>query len=171
MTEPISLGQAWPGFTRKGTVVLPVPGNRWPVRRKPLLLHGCRFRPKSELHVTLVGKELGARLKAAMKAGRLEQSDIARAFALQDWRCVRDGCCMRLAKPGTRGERGAGAQSVIEMISLPAMAGFHTSLGRLLGADLPVPPPHVTLYTHGDKGGIGVPDVATLDALAIGIAE
>ena len=170
MTQPMTLGDAWPGFTPKGTVILPVPGNRWPARRKPLALHGCRFRPKRELHVTLVGKALGARLKAAMNAGALTEEDLASAFALQTWRCVRNGRCVRLRKAAAPGTTEAAIESVIERIALPAMAGFHDALGRLLRESLPVPPAHVTLYTHGDDEGIGVPDEATLDALTVDIA-
>jgi hypothetical protein len=50
------------------------------------------------------------------------------------------------------------------------MARFHAALGALLGRALPVPPPHVTLYVHGDAEGIGVPDAASLERYRVGAA-
>lgn len=169
MEQRIELGRAWPGFTARGTVVLPVPARLWPPPSAPVMLHGCRFQPKRELHVTLVGTVLGACLQAAMEDGRLDEAGIAAAFAGQSWQCARAGPCMRLERRGESAGPGATivAASLIERIELPAMDGFHADLGRLLGASLDVPPPHVTLYTRGDDAGIGVPDEATLAALVV----
>ncbi len=46
-------------------------------------------------------------------------------------------------------------RSVIERVEMPAMARFHFALGKLLGRELAVPPPHVTLFIAGRKKGIG----------------
>lgn len=166
----VNLSNSWPGFTATQTIILPVDVRAWPPPMAPLLLDGRRFEPKAELHVTLIGSELGARVQQALAAHRFGESALERAFETLSWGYTRTALCARLAKlkhdpasPRTRVEVGA----LIEMIELPAMAGFHVELGNLLGASLPLPPPHVTLYTYGDAEGIGVPDAATLAALTV----
>ncbi len=47
------------------------------------------------------------------------------------------------------------------------MAPLHRELGRLLGRELPVPPPHVTLYTRGAAHGIGVASETALRTLTV----
>ena len=172
MEGRIALGRVWPGFTQAGTVVLPVPEASWPPPSAPVVLHGCCFSPKSELHVTIVGSALGAGLRAELESNTLDEACLAAAFHAQTWQLERTGPCMRLRRlrESVGPEAPADAASLIERIGLPAMAGFHAELGRLLGCGLPVPPPHVTLYTHGDESGIGVPDEATLLTLAVDFA-
>jgi hypothetical protein len=71
----------------------------------------------------------------------------------------------RLAQRGIAGhgsvEPGCAALSIVERIEQPAQHGFRQLAGALLGETLPAPVPHVTLYTYGDPGGIGLPDEAT----------
>ena len=50
---------------------------------------------------------------------------------------------------------------------MPAMADFHTALAGLLQRPLPVPPPHVTLYTAGRHAGIGLPDESSLQRYSV----
>ncbi|QOW19578.1 hypothetical protein INQ41_00275 [Lysobacter ciconiae] len=59
-------------------------------------------------------------------------------------------------------------QSIIELIQLPAMRPFHQALGRLLGRQLPLPPPHVTLYIAHGRRGIGVASASQLRTRRIG---
>src|SRR3546814_11617799 len=63
--------------------------------------------------------------------------------------------------------RVAIAHSLVELADLPAMAPFHRALGRLLDRQLPLPPPHVTLYTAGRAQGIGVSSPARLRAFVV----
>ena len=142
-----------PAWTDAGTLLLPVPATTWPPPSMPLRLDGIAFVPKRELHVTLVGRALGADLRAS---GLCEA--VASAGAALDWRFSRNGRWLRLQK---RAE-GRRRDSIIELVELPAMAALYARLATLLGRQPPVPPPHVTLYTGGDDQGIGVPDAATL---------
>lgn len=142
-----------PAWTDAGTLLLPVPAATWPPPATPLRLDGIAFAPKRELHLTLVGRALGAALRdAGLCAMALS------ACAELDWRFVRLHRWLRL-------ERRAGGRrrhSIIELVELPAMAALHVRLGAALGRAPAVPPAHVTLYTAGDDRGIGVPDAATL---------
>jgi hypothetical protein len=131
---------------------------RWAPPAAALAIDDAVFAPKLELHVTIVGRALGAEVLAAIGAGRIAAPALRAAFAAQRWRLRRSGLCLRLRKPAP----AQGIESVIEPVALPAMARFHAWLGRALGRGLPVPPPHVTLYVRGDPEGIGVPDAASL---------
>lgn len=154
----------WPGWTPQRTLVWALDPAAWPPPVRAVTLDGIAFAPKRELHVTLVGKALGAQLHVAIAAGRLDEVAVYDAFAARDWRFVRHATYLRLEKVADDGgRRGA----IIELLDLPAMEGFHRRLGRLLGCTLPVPPPHVTLYTAGDPEGIGVPDAAALRRLTV----
>src|SRR3546814_5090487 len=82
-------------------------------------------------------------------------SDLAARDA-HDWDLERRDDWLLLRKPLSGNGRAAIAHALIELVELPAMAPFQRALGRLLGRQLPLPPPHVTLYTAGRPQGIGV---------------
>lgn len=142
-----------PGWTGAGTLLLPIAATAWPLPATPLSLDGIGFVPKRELHVTVVGRALGAELG---EAGLRDA--VASACAPLDWRFDRCGHWLRLqARAG-----GRRRHSIIERIELPALGVLYATLGALLGRRPPVPPAHVTLYTTGDEQGIGVPDATAL---------
>ena len=142
-----------PGWTAAGTLLLPIAATAWPLPATPLSLDGIAFIPKRELHVTVVGRALGAELHEA----GLRDAVVSACTPL-DWRFVRCGHWLRLqARAG-----GRRRHSIIERIELPALGILYATLGALLGRQPPVPPAHVTLYTAGDEQGIGVPDAAAL---------
>ena len=142
-----------PGWTGAGTLLLPIAPAAWPVPATPLSLDGIAFVPKRELHVTVVGRALGAEL---VKAGLRDA--VASACAPLDWRFLR---CERWLRLQDR-SGGRRRDSIIERIELPALGILYATLGALLGRQPPVPPAHVTLYTAGDEHGIGVPDATVL---------
>jgi hypothetical protein len=153
---------AWPGWSPTGTLVLAVDPARWAPPAAPFVIDDVVFAAKHELHVTVVGRALGAEVLAAIAEGRIATGALRDAFAAQRWRLRRSGRRLRLRKLPPAGGAGTVIESVIEPVALPAMARFHAWLGNALGRDLPVPPPHVTLYVRGDPEGIGVPDEASL---------
>ena len=157
----------WPGWTAERTLVLPIDADTWPPPFAPIELDGIAFRPKDELHVTLVGKALGRQLHDTL-GERFRTCAVRAAFDALDWRMRRTGELRRLEKTVRlkSGEaRTVGA--IIELVEMPALAKFHRALGDLLGRRLPVPPAHVTLYTHNRDDGIGVPGPAKLRAWTV----
>ena len=154
----------WPGWSNENTLVLPLddapPG-------AVLSLDGRDFAPKDELHVTLVGRRLGEELRHAL-GDRLDAATRP-AFEALDWSYVRTGERRLIEKPGLAddGTRGTVA-TVIELVELPALAWYYRWLGELLGRQLPVPPAHVTLYTHRKAKGIGIPTLHSLRAWSRG---
>ena len=58
------------------------------------------------------------------------------------------------------------AGSIIELLDMPGLGDFYRVLAAR-GTALPVPPAHVTLWTHTRPQGIGVADEATLAGLCV----
>lgn len=152
---------AWPGWTANGSLILPL-DDALPMQ--PVHVDGRTFAPKPELHVTLVGTALGAEL-ADVLGDRLEAATRP-AFEALDWRLRRTGRGALIEKTGRTdaGHRGPVA-SIVEFVELPALPHWYRWLGRLLGRELPLPPPHVTLYTHACAKGIGIPTRRALRAM------
>jgi hypothetical protein len=156
----VDMRTRWRGFGAGGTLVVPVDPATWAPPAAPVTLGGVRFAPKRELHVTIVGKALGARLLA-------REAEVAALYEPLDWRFARSHRLVHVR----RVVAGTTEQTLIERIAQPAMAAFHHSLARLLGEPLPVPPPHVTLYVAGTDDGIGLPDEETLARWTVGEIE
>lgn len=150
-------------------VLLPVPAADVAPPSSPVRMReGIELAPKSELHITLVGSRLGSDLRRNLGEAFLD--DALRALAAQfDWRFRRGRRRLLLRKRDHGGDDGGARlrHSLIELVDLPAMAPLHRALGRLLGRQLPVPPPHVTLYVAGDPRGIGLPSPAMLRACTL----
>src|SRR5690606_28608193 len=124
--------------------VLPIPPERWAPPAAPLRVDGLVLQPKPELHITLVGNALGRELHHVFgdRTGYL----VDEAVAALEWNWTRTGERLLLRRTTGRPGEQVTAHSVIERIRLPAMRQLHRSLGRLLGRELPLPPPHVTLF-------------------------
>lgn len=159
-------GGCWPLPPAGNSLVLPIAPQRWPPPSDAVEIDGITFQPKSELHITVIGNRLGRELRELFAAHWLAAA-VGEALDRQDWRFARSGRQLLLRKPFVEDGRRRVAHSMIERIELPAMAPFHRELGRLLGRQLPVPPPHVTLYVAGRPAGIGVSSAARLRAFAV----
>lgn len=131
----------------------------------PIRLDAVEFAPKDELHVTLVGNALARELRAAF--GEHAPAVVEAAFDAQDWRLGRTGRRLLLRKACVEAGATRVAHSIVELVELPAMAPFRRALGRALGRQLPLPPPHVTLYTAGRAQGIGVSSPTRLRAFTV----
>lgn len=152
------------------TPVLPVPAREWQPPTAGIQIDGTALAPKPELHITLIGSALSRELQETFAEPFLDAAiDLARAA--QDWHFTRTGIRLLLRRPYVESGTRVIAHSLIELIELPAMAHFHHALGRLLGRQLPVPPPHVTLYTAGRAQGIGVSSPHRLRAFTVKVAS
>lgn len=148
------------------SLVLPIAPDCWVPPRAGVEIDGIGFTPKSELHITLIGNRLGRELRAMFATPWLAAT-VGAALDAQDWRFTRDRRHWLLRKPFLEDGRLRVAHAIIERVELPAMAPFHRELGRLLGRQLPVPPPHVTLYVAGRPEGIGISSAARLRAFVV----
>lgn len=144
---------------------LPIPPRRWAPPDAPVRVEGLHLDPKPELHITLVGNALGRELHATF--GRHADALLDGAVAAQEWDWARTGRQLLLRKASRVDGAVVTTHSIIELIELPAMAGLHRALGHALGRQLPVPPPHVTLYVAGREKGIGVASPDRLRAFTV----
>lgn len=156
----------WPGWSAERTLVLPVPASLWAPPRHGVTLDGVAFQAKAELHVTLVGGDLGSELHATL-AERVLVAAARAAFEALDWSFVRSGRWVMLRKEGVIDGERTEFRSVIELVLMPAMPRFHRALGTLLGRELALPPPHVTLFTARRDKGIGVANPSQLRAYSL----
>lgn len=160
---PLADEPAVPHWTSAGTLLLPIARAAWPPPAHGLRLDGVDFAPKGELHVTVVGRALGGELAIAMAADRHLRARIDASCRELCWAWRRGHAWWWLERRHDGGRRRA----IVERIELPAMADFHAALGTWLRRTLPVPPPHVTLFTAGDANGIGVPDPQAWDQCVV----
>jgi len=152
----------WPGFTARGSLLLPVPEAAALARAPSLELEGLSLARKIEFHVTLLDRALGARLHAAA-AGGAPAARLPGLFAALDWawRATGERWLLLEAKPE------AASHSVVELLEMPALARFRAQAGELLGEPLPATPAHVTLYVAGDPLGIAIPSAADFARLRL----
>lgn len=146
-----------PHWSDAGTLLLAIAPEAWRPPSRGVRVDGIDFAPKTELHVTIVGRGLAAEVRTAIVGGDALAAAIDQAIASLDWSWTRRRTWWLLRKH----DGGVGKTSIVETIAMPEMRDFHARLGTLLGRPLPVPPPHVTLFIAGDAEGIGVPDGET----------
>lgn len=160
MTTPWHPG--WPGFNARGSLLLPLPAEAFAGLPATLELDAIALARKSEFHVTLLDRTVGARMHAPT-AGGAPAAGLPALFAAQDWtwRLTGERWLLLEAKPE------GPAHSVIELLELPAFARFRAQAGEALGEALPLAPAHVTLYVAGDPIGIGVPSHADFERLKL----
>ena len=158
-----ALASTRPHWTPAGTLLLPIAPQALPLPAPALELDGIALRRKRELHATIVGNALGARMRKARGEDPAVGAAVDAAIANLAWTWQR---CRHWTLLEKRGEAPC-RHALVERIELPAMAAFHRRLGDALRERLPVPPPHVTLYTAPDGKGIGIPDTATLARLRL----
>lgn len=152
----------WPGLTTQRTLILPVPRDAWMLPPGPRVIDGLLFLPRPALHITLAGRDAVAAVEDTHgKEGA--EAVLRDAYAACGWRYRRTRHFLRLRKPQPP-EPDAG--SIIELLDMPALADFYSVLAAR-GTALPVPPAHVTLWTHARPQGIGVADEATLAGLCV----
>lgn len=147
----------WPGFRDDGAVILPLePAPFYPARAPlRLRLDGQVLERKHELHMTLLGRDQGREVLAAIGEDRLRG-----LFEALDWQPRGTGRYALLRKAKEQWQGPLHAWSVVEHLQAPAYAEFRHQLAEAGGLALDCGVPHVTLYVAGDPYGIGVPDLA-----------
>lgn len=160
----------WPGF-QHGRLLLRMPDAWFVPDAAYLQWERLRLPVKMEFHVILLNQALATRIRDA-----LGDRPIKQLFEEETWEISRtgEGALLRKDKNAIKGS--APCASVIEHITLPALARFRDALGRAASIEVPRVPPHVTLFAGGDGRGIGLPNhqalrtaqVATLRLPGIG---
>lgn len=163
MADPFHPPIAWPGFTAKGALLLPLDAGRMATPFGATFEHdGVRLRRKREFHVTVLD---AARARAARE--RLGTPAIRALYAEFAWTPLRTGRYALLHERKCIATRAVDCWSLIEHLELPAMPAFLAALARRLGTPFGEPVPHVTHHVAGDAGGIGVRDAAEFARLRV----
>lgn len=151
----------WPGFRDNGALILPLDPAPFLAPAAPLRLRldGQVLERKRELHLTLLGRDQGRAVQAALGEDRMRT-----LFEPMDWQCRGTARYALLHKTKEQWDGPLQAWSVIEHLQVPAFAAFRHELARLTGLAIDCGVPHVTLYVAGDPYGIGLPDLRTYRA-------
>ncbi len=155
----------WPGFKTNRTVLIQLAPGSFTLAECPVLVQGEYFTVKDELHVTLIGEKVGSLLEQQITRDSETSKVIARVFEDIDWSFEKTGPVHILS----RLKKGSRQKSIIMLLDMPGMAIFYEQLSSLglLPDKTPLPPAHVTLYTHNCSLGIGVPSDDALNTLSI----
>lgn len=160
--------QQWPGFSESLTLIIDVDKNEFDITAGPIEFDGKAFKPKPETHVTVFGSATAGSVMERIGQNPESKSALIQAFENTDWSYTITRDYRHLVRAACDDAAAGGTEeSIIVLIAMDGMARFYTELKRLalIDADLPVPPPHVTLYTYHCDIGIGVPSEAELAAL------
>lgn len=149
----------WPGISADSTLVIDVDKSEFGIQPGPLELAGKVFQPKQETHITLFGSTTGISLLRQIKHNPVAEQQIRRVFESTDWSYNKTVDYRHLiSERNNRCSDTAIEESIIMLVEMQGMAKFYEELKTLdlIESDWPVPPAHVTLYTHNCDRGIGI---------------
>ena len=155
----------WPGFNDNDTVLIDMSNEPFHLPKAYLYINDQRFIRKDELHVTLLGSELGRLLKERQATEAGTEDKIKTIFEAIDWSYTQSGPIHLLS----RLKEGNLEESIIMLINMPGMKVFYQTLIQkgYIEKDTPLPPAHVTLYTYNNPHGIGVSSQDVLKTLSV----
>jgi hypothetical protein len=154
----------WPGVNESGTVTIELAAKSFCLAKNEIDVHGELFTPKDELHVTLIGSELGLIIQDKIQHDQTIDMLLEKTFEEIDWFYKQTGPVHILS----RSAEDVVEKSVIMLIEMPGVTTFYDQLKALglIDLDTPIPPPHVTMYTQNCPLGIGVPNDGALNVLS-----
>ena len=161
----MSLRLKWPGLGPLNTLVISVDRHEFGIGPEPVNYAGKLFQPKQEAHITILGSTLGSRLSQQFDHDSGIERKVRQAFEDIDWCYQKTSDLRHLVRQQTNGSDVE--ESIIMLVRMDGMTVFYQCLMDLglIPADHPVPPAHVTLYTHNCDTGIGVHSDAELAEL------
>jgi len=125
---------------------------------QPVRYQGKTFKPKAELHITLISQDSATILKHL-------ESHPDDFYDIQDLVRSTDFSFYKLDQ-FYYVEEQPGVETIIQMVGIPRLSSFLKDLSSVVGKGFIVPPTHVTLYTRGTEKGISLPDQNTFQQLA-----
>ena len=155
----------WPGFNDNDTVLIDMTNEPFRLPTAAFDIDGQHFVRKDELHVTLLGSELGTVLKHRQAIEADTEEDVKALFETIDWSYTQSGPFHQLSRLKEDDREG----SIIMLVDMPGVKVFYETLMEkgYIEKDTPLPPAHVTLYTCNNPIGIGVPSQEVLERLSI----
>ena len=165
---------SWPGFSTKGTLLIPVDRDLFKLSKTALMISDQPFEAKDELHITLIGKKNGSLILDKINRDSALKSSLITSFESIDWSFRKTHETILIGRRKEIIDETGTAQtvhqkSIITRIQMTGMALFYSFLKAvdLIQHDTPVPPPHITLYTRNCPNGIGVRSEDSLQLMTI----
>lgn len=157
----------WPGFNEKGTVIIQLSPEDFYLREDSIDVDGEIFTAKEELHITVIGTEVGLILQKKIQQEQSDDKLLKKIFEAIDWSFRSAGPVHMLSRTKDSSEQ----KSIIMLLEMPALCEFYGQLKYhgFIARETPVPPPHVTLYTRNGASGIGVASNEALKLLTLKI--
>ncbi len=155
----------WPDFNEKGTVIIELAPESFCLAKNNIELLDEIFTPKEEIHITLIGSELGLIIQDKIQHNKTIKKILEKTFEEIDWSFNQTGPVHILS----RSNKGVTEKSIVMLVEMPGVTEFYVQLKTLglIDAETPVPPPHVTMYTQNCPPGIGVSSNKALNTLSI----
>lgn len=146
----------WPGVNDNGTVLIELSVESFCLATHDIEVLGEIFTPKDELHVTLISGKIGLYFQEKIKQDKTLDSLLAKTFEEIDWSFEQTGRVHILS----RAKKKVIQQTIIMLVKMRGVTEFYDQLKalELIDTTTPVPPAHVTMYTHNCPLGIGVPN-------------
>ncbi|MDB5181056.1 MAG: hypothetical protein JWO54_819 [Candidatus Saccharibacteria bacterium] len=105
------------------------------------------FTQKEEFHVTAIGKRWTPLIPENL------QKSVDMLVESVDWKIDLNDRYFVLSKHGDNNEEKL---SIVQLVEVPALNQFIFNLSKLIQQDLGKPYPHITIFTKGSNGGIGI---------------
>jgi hypothetical protein len=155
----------WPGFNENDCIIIDLPMDTVALAQNSINVFSEVFTPKDELHITIIGSSNGQLIQLKINQDTMLGELLRKTFEDFDWSFRITGPVHLLSRTTEEGIE----KTIILLVDMPAMKDFYDQLKifGLIDIGTPVPPPHITLYTHNCPAGIGVPNEKTLDMLSI----
>jgi hypothetical protein len=152
-----------------GALLLHLAQGCFPRLPRELVLDGLTFKVKSEFHVTLLGSAVGGEIRRRSESDSSLRTRIESLIAERSWEIIPQSEFLRIRKDKrvvtpSGSESVLHAEAIIQRVEVPAALSFYQKCEELLGIKIDVPPLHISLYTHGDDSGIGLPSESALAA-------
>ena len=149
----------------KCTLLLPVSLLRLDLSDIHELALKQEFEIKEEFHITVIGFSTGEKIKESIQNNTLASvAQIKKLIEATNWECKLKEVFFHIIKSYeyTNGEKET-RESFVQLADVTYVETFFSELQKIIGTSLPVPPPHITLYTKGNnkeksKMGIGIND-------------
>ena len=160
----------WPGFSDTGSIILPLSEDLFKSYKHELSLENMDFKIKKEFHITLLSTEIGIALELALQNNPRIYAELEKAYKQINWNNFELGEARLISRLKKASESTVQRQSsLILMVNIPGVDRFYHFLNEvgILHVSIPVPPLHVTLYTHNCDSGIGISDFDKLNEYSI----
>ncbi|MFW6069976.1 MAG: hypothetical protein ACOC9X_02930 [bacterium] len=125
------------------------------VQPAPVEFEGKTFWPKDEVHITIIGSSLGAKLAKTLEGDSDLLEQVRAAVDETPWSYRLEDEWYHVVREEGVDDKPY-AESIIRMAQVPAITSFYERLQALTALEIAPRPTHVTLYFYRDEQGIGV---------------